>query len=177
LTEDQFLDALGQREGLTYSEPPKNDQPTGPYGITLGTLKAETSGLASLDALRRLSVSDARTLAQRKLRRDTVAFGLDKITDEHLRYQLLDFAYNSGPQRAIRWLQRTLGFRRELITGVLDDRTLRLITATASPIVNNALVAARLRMLDDAVDSGTVNAKFEEGLESRALSFGVFDTR
>ena len=90
---------------------------------------------------------------------------------EPLRVQLIDFGVNSGPERAIRWLQRVLDVP---VTGRMDDRTEKALQRDRGALVNRALVAARLYMIDRATDQGTIDRKFEEGLESRALSFAEF---
>lgn len=57
------------------------------------------------------------------------------------------------------------------VTGVLDDRTRKALNLYPPRLVNDALVAARLYMVDDFTDSHLEQKQFEEGLESRALSF------
>lgn len=169
MTEDQFLDSLGQREGLRYSEPPQNDQPTAPYGITLRALTADAGHPCTVTQLRALTAPEAREVARRALRRDVVRFGFAQIADEALKTQLIDFAYNSGPARAIRWLQRAISVPS---TGRLDAETLRALAAFGPP-ANNALALARVEMIRGAVRDGAISAKFERGLVARAQSFLV----
>ncbi len=175
MTEDQFLDNLGKIEGLKYSEPPDVDQPTASYGITLPVLHDYRGHDCTVADLKVLSVQEAREIARWEMRRALAVYRFSELADEHLRVQLVDFAYNSGPERAIRWLQRALGIPLAQATNHLTDELINLVNVTSGVVVNNALVAARLRMLDDVTDTGVVNKRYEEGLASRALSFGVFD--
>ena len=174
MTEDQFLDRLGVEEGVVYAEKPQTDQPTGPYGITLAALTEDRGRPCAVADLKALSAVDAREVARRKIRRDLVKYGFDRLAYEPLRMQMLDFSYNSGEERAIRWLQRATGIALRDTVDAIDDLLVARLTAIPSVVINNALVAARLRMIDDATDTGTVAKKFEEGLENRALSFGIF---
>ncbi len=93
------------------------------------------------------------------------------VAYEPLRVQLIDFAINSGTARATRWLQRVLNVEA---TGVMDDRTKLVLARESGRLVNLGLVAARSYMIDRATDHGDINKAFEEGLESRALSFCDF---
>ena len=86
--------------------------------------------------------------------------GLGAIAFEPLRVQMVDYAYNSGPNLAIRWLQRVLRVPR---TGVMDEPTRTAVSQQHGFLLNQALVAARLEMLDRATDSGSIDRRFEEG--------------
>lgn len=90
------------------------------------------------------------------------------VAFEPLRVQLFDFAINSGQERAIRWLQRAIGVP---VSSTLDERTLAAIAAYPGRLTNNALVAARLKMIDGWTDDDRSQKPLEEGVESRALSF------
>jgi len=84
-----------------------------------------------------------------------------------LRLQLLDFGYNSGPARAIRWLQRVLNVPR---SGQMDATTLTVLGRVNAWLVHHALIGARLQMIHRWADAPE-NQKYEVGLETRALSF------
>lgn len=93
------------------------------------------------------------------------------VAYEPLKVQLIDFGINSGNARAVRWLQRTLNVP---VTGIMDERTRTAVNLYPGWLVNRALACARLWMVDQATDHGDIDKKFEEGLESRALSFAEF---
>ena len=183
MTEEELIDGIGDREGRVYAEPPQTDQPTGPYGITLDTLRAFlrpahdrsnwNDATVSVRDLQDLAPDRAREVVRWCLQRLLTASHLEAIAFEPLRLQMLDFAYNSGDRLAIRWLQRVLRVER---TGTMNDATVNLLRLSDAWLVNQALVAARLQMLDSATDpGGSVDAKYEEGLESRALKFSLLE--
>lgn len=90
---------------------------------------------------------------------------------EPLRVALIDFGINSGDERAIRWLQRALNLP---VTGKMDERTTHAVSIYPGFLVNRALAAARLYMIDSFTDSHLEQKPVEEGLESRALSLAEF---
>ncbi len=173
MTEDDLLDAIGQREGLTYAEPPAIDQPTSAYGLILPAVQAWAKQCApgvliGVDTLRTMPAVKAREIARWHLRDLAEREGLNQIQDEDLRLQMLDFAYNSGAPRAIRWLQRVLQLPR---TGRMDDVTRVNLPYNNPGLVHHALIGARVQMIHRAVAEGTIDKKFESGLLTRALSF------
>ena len=179
MTEDDLLDAIGQREGRTYAEPPVTDQPTAAYGLTLPVVQAwfgqhpEWAPIrATVEILRSMPLTEAREIARWHLRDLGEREGFNQIQDEDLRLQCLDFAFNSGGPRAIRWLQRVLNRPR---TGRMDRETIEALTDVheedATWFVHHALIAARVQMIHRAVAEGTIDKTFESGLLTRALSF------
>lgn len=185
MTEDQLVDSVFAKEGDVYGDThtkPPIDQPTGRGGITLATL-AEFALMTrspldpSIATLKALTHAQARVIVQWKLRRISALNGFDQIPFEALRHQVIDWAYNSGPALAIRWLQRVLGVPR---TGRMDVVTVAAVKYPDSKRVgvwlNESLLAARLRMIDMATDpGGKVDHAYEEGLENRALAFSLLE--
>lgn len=165
---ERLIEGLYDREGRVYAEPPQIDQPTAPGGITLGTLSEFLERPATLEELRALTLEQTRPIVRWVLDRDAERFGLDRIDDEELRSQMLDFAFNSGPALATRWLQRVLRVPR---TGRMDPATVAAVNAGDPWLLHHALIAARLLMIDLSTDGGSIRKAFEEGLENRALSF------
>jgi hypothetical protein len=93
---------------------------------------------------------------------------------ELLRY-MTEVEKNLTPDRrelAIRWLQRVLRVDR---TGRIDAPDVGRIEASRPVLVDHALIAPRLQMIDMATDSRRVNKRFEEGLENRALTFSLLE--
>lgn len=162
------------KEGDIYSEPPKNDQPTGRGGITLGALQRyrtahEEVKKATVADLKALTRPKAEAVVQWLLESLGEELQLEEIVFEDLRMQVLDFAYNSGGPLALRWLQRVLRVPR---TGRMDDMTIEALGVHDQWLVHHALIAARLQMIDMWTDAPE-NKKFEEGLENRVHSFSL----
>ena len=171
LVDDVFL-----KEGDVYAGPPTIDQPTGRGGIVLATIQAWNEALnllpepPTVEDLRRLTRSEAEAIVQWKLEQLSKEMQLDYIRFEPLRLHLLDFGYNSGGPRAIRWLQRVLLTPR---SGRLDGVTLTTLNQADSRLVHQALIAARLQMVDEWTDADAKRKMWEEGLENRILSFSL----
>lgn len=186
MTADEILDGILEREGGYRPEIERPDGSVDPEtvrGITWPTYQSYCRHLqrvATHEAFLALTAEDAKTI-YRLLFIENPGFTAENIPYEPLRVQLIDFGVNSGPARAIRWLQRVL---RLPATGSLDIPTRlalqefdtfgpesRVFVDRYYGLINDALVAARSYMIDQAVDHGTIRAADEEGLESRALSF------
>ncbi len=173
MTEDQLVEDIFTKEGRTYGDPdtrPPIDQPTAPGGIILATLTDYLGRPATLAELQALTVEGSRPIVVWKLRQLASAQKFDQITPATLRLQMIDFAYNSGPTLAIRWLQRVLRVPR---TGRMDDVTLVVLGRSDGFLVNQALIAARLQMVDLWTDAEVKRKAWEEGLENRALTFSL----
>lgn len=171
---NDIIDDVFIKEGDVYSEPPLNDQPTGRGGITLKAYQRFCDAMqpnrhvTKLD-LQALAHEEARAVVRWLLNELHREMGLGAVTFDPLRLQLLDFGYNSGGERAIRWLQRVIHVPR---TGLMDIATVRQIGGMEQYLIHQALIAARLQMIDSWTDA-PANKKYEEGLENRALSFSL----
>ena len=184
MTEMDILDGILAREGGYRAEverPNGSVDPETVYGVTWPTYQRYCARLgrpiATREAFLALGRADCRMI-YRLLFIDDPGFTPEHVPFEPLRVQLIDFGVNSGPERAIRWLQRVIG---QEPTGTMNGKTVgwlqNMSIAHGSgrrellAIVNDALVAARSYMIDQTVDQGSVRKVDEEGLESRALSF------
>lgn len=94
--------------------------------------------------------------------------GFDRISDHHLRAQLVDFAVNSGPAVAIMKLQEILEVPAD---GVLGPATLNRLVQEHPEFVSNALVSKRILMICRIVKKNPSQLKFLEGWVTRALEF------
>lgn len=94
--------------------------------------------------------------------------GFDKITDQDLRAQLVDFGVNSGPQLAIMKLQECVG---AVPDGILGPKTLLLLEGIYIPSINNRLVSARVKMIGRIVSKNPSQIKWINGWLNRALEF------
>lgn len=181
MTEEDLITAVFEKEGDKYGDrttSPPIDQPTARGGIILTTLQeyfdATQSGRrATVLDLQTMTHAVAREVVRWKLRQIAERNGFDSIAFEPLRLQLVDFAYNSGDPLAMRWLQRVLRVPR---TSRMDHATRQALDRCDQFLVHQALIAARLQMIDAATDpGGKVDHRFEEGLESRALGFSLLE--
>ncbi len=184
MTTDEILDDLLQREGGHRAEVRRPDGTIDPEtvrGITWPTYQKycrdHDLGEPTSDGFLQLTAEQARNIYVGMFIVEP-GFTRENVPFEPLRVQLIDFGVNSSPARAIRWLQRAMLFRGADVTGVMDKPTTDLLyglgTLDGTPLlamVNDALVAARLYMIDRAVDQGRIRKVDEEGLESRALGF------
>lgn len=184
MTIDAMLDGVLEREGGWRDETPRPHAPPDPatnHGITLPTLRTYRQQYlgtpaieTTLDDLRALTTDEAKQIYAVRYVQEP-GFTAENIPYEPLRVQLIDFGINSGPERAIRWLQRVLKlvWVGVDVNGRLDFNTLAALDHSNQylPIVNDALVAARSYMIDQATDQGLMRKADEEGVESRALSF------
>lgn len=187
MTTDEILDGLLAREGLHRAQVTRPDGTIDPEtnrGITWPVFqryyREHDLGPATREKFLALTAGEAKAIYYTLFISDP-GFTRENVPYEPLRVQLIDFGVNSGPERAIRWLQRVL---RIPPTGVLDQTTQRTLDDwhrvdlesqqffdTYYGLVNDALVAARSYMIDQAVDQGIMRKQDEEGVESRALSF------
>ncbi len=182
---DDLVAAIFAVEGVRYGDrttSPPIDQPTAAGGITLGCLRdyVRATGAAlpvHVETLKSLTKETATPIVRWKLRDLAHANGFDLIQFEPLRNQMIDWAYNSGPGIAIRWLQRVLGVPRTSVMDAVTVAAVRYPDLARIPVwMSESLLAARLRMIDMATDpGGKVDHKFEEGLENRALSFSLLE--
>lgn len=166
MTIEDVITGILDREGGYVEHKDDRGGPTN-FGITATTLGLwrHLGRPATRDEIRKLQEPEARAIYYKRYVMDPQ---FDRLAYEPLVAQMTDFGVNSGPARAIRWLQRVLGVPA---TGVLDDRTNKALNLYPPRLVNDALVAARAYMIDSFTDSHLEQKQFEEGLESRALSF------
>jgi lysozyme family protein len=168
MTLDAFVTGIFDREGRTYEEPPRIDQPTGPGGVTLPVLCAYRGRRCTVDDLRRLTVAEAGAILRWTIDLALTRWHFDRIAYEPLRLQLLDFAWNSGEGLAVRWLQRTVLLPEAAVDGVIGPQTLAALDALNPVLVHNALAAQRAHMV---LTSRKIAKKFKGGVINRALGF------
>lgn len=178
MTDHDLVEAIFAREGVVYGDQsthPPIDQPTGAGGIILATLADYVAATGApiaptVETLRTLTQATAAPIVAWRLRQIAAANRFDHIAFDPLRLQMIDFAYNSGPALAIRWLQRCLRVAR---TGTMDGVTFTALGRDDPWLVNQALVGARLQMIDLWTDAHAQAKAWEEGLESRGLLFSL----
>lgn len=170
MTLDDLVAATLDREGRVYRAPPGIDQPTAPGGVTLPALTAYRGHPCTVADLEAFTVDDAVGYIQARFQNDLSRLRFDQITYEPLRVQLLDFGYESGEARAVRWLQRVLGLAGPALTGVVDARTLLQLSKLPFTLVNNALAGARAHA---AYHGAVPQQNLQAGVAHRAIEFVV----
>lgn len=96
--------------------------------------------------------------------------GFDKIKDERLFRQLVDFGVPSGPGVAIMKLQALVGAK---VDGVLGPKTLALVNAAEPVRLNNQLALERIKMIGRIVHKNPSQSKFLNGWLNRAIDFFI----
>lgn len=177
MTPDQqeaaLLAGILRREGGYRHVPGDRGGPTN-YGITAATLgEWRKLGRPATEAeVRALTAEDAMAIY-----RSWYILPFAGIPNAALKEQLIDFGVNSGPGTAIAHLQRVLGIPVTSSLGantraVLDQVARQTIGGrSALAVVNDALVASRLLLIDRLADTRKIPSTDEEGVESRALGF------
>lgn len=168
MTEDAIIEGILEREkGYQNHAADRGNQGIGTnWGITPLAWKLDR-GLDRLPTIEEMKAITRAQAADFYRRRYIRSSPFAAIAFMPLRVQLIDFGINSGNARAARWLQRAIGVP---VTGQIDAETLAVVAAHPR-LANNALVAARLKMIDGWTDGDHTQKAFEEGVESRALEF------
>lgn len=90
-----------------------------------------------------------------------------------LKVQLIDWTVLHGLARTKYYLQKTFGTSEPIdlnrMTNLLNTHNI------GARVMNNAMVAARLQLIDKLTDQEKSQKKFEEGWENRALHFMVLE--
>lgn len=96
--------------------------------------------------------------------------GFDQITDQRIMMQMVDFGVNSGPFVATQKLQSVLGVK---VDGKLGPATLKALQDSDQRVVNNSLVAERVKLLCKICVNKPSQLRFLNGWVNRALEFLV----
>lgn len=155
-----------EREGGFVNHPNDKGGPT-KWGITAATLGRWRSlgRNATIEEVRALTKQEAEDIYYVQYVKKP---GFDKVPDEHLRTQLVDYGVNSGPMLAITKLQEIIGADAD---GILGNETLSALSLKDQRVVNNQLVAARVRMFGRIVTKAKTQIAFLDGWLARALTF------
>lgn len=94
--------------------------------------------------------------------------GFDRIQDERLKAQMVDFGVTSGPALAIQKIQALVKVE---VDGILGPKTLAAINAHDPVLLNNKLALERVKMIGRIVQKNPSQATFLNGWLSRAIEF------
>lgn len=106
-----------------YVDHPKDPGGATNLGVTIGVLSSHLGRQATKDEVRALTPAKVKPIYKRrywdKVQADRLPAGLDLV--------VYDFAVNSGPARAAKYLQKMIGVRQD---GVIGDDTIAAIAAS-----------------------------------------------
>ncbi|AMW34355.1 hypothetical protein HEQ62_05675 [Haematospirillum jordaniae] len=139
------------------------------YGITQATLSDYYKRQATIDDVRNLSESQARTIYQKRYIEDP---GFDKVP-ELIRPVLVDAGVNSGPRCSITWLQDVLnqqGYGPLTSDGILGPATRSAAEKAVSTMgagLTKALIERRRIFLEHLIATNPSQKRFERGWMAR----------
>lgn len=166
MTEADVIDAILEREGGFSARAADRGHATN-FGVTAQTL-GEWRRLgrpASVAEVKAMKVDEARDIYRRLY---VEPFHL--VPFEELRAHLIDYGVNSGVTAAKKALQAVL---RVPVDGVIGQRTMAALNAHDWRLVNNALVAERVRQYVMLADADLSQRTFLLGWCRRAVSLLV----
>lgn len=153
-----------------YVDNPKDPGGATNLGITIATLSAWEGRQVSKPEVRSLTKTKAseiyRTNYWDTIRGDDLPAGLD--------YAMLDFAVNSGPARAVMFLQQIVGVAAD---GIVGSKTLAAIAKMPVDQIINALCDKRLAWLKTLSGFKTFGRGWQSRIarvRSRALAFARY---
>lgn len=152
-----IIDKIIQEEGPPTNDPLDKGGPTA-YGISQASNPQAWKNGPPTEA-------QARAIYEAKYVQGP---GFDKVTDQQLRNQLVDFGVNSGPVVAIQKLQ---GVLQVPVDGVLGPETILALSKAHPEDIANHLVATRVKMICQFVEKNPSQIKFLTGWVNRALQF------
>lgn len=158
---DKALALVLKHEG-GYVDHPKDPGGATNKGITIATFRRYVNAKGTKDDLRRLTTAQAGVVYRKqywdKVRGDDLPDGVD--------YAVFDFAVNSGPSRAAKYLQDVLGVAQD---GKIGPVTIKAAHAFRADQIIEELCADRLAFLKRLPTWGT----FKNGWTARVA--GVYD--
>lgn len=162
MTIDQILDDVLAREGGYVDHPADRGDCTN-RGITLATLAAWRGRPVTCDDVARLTGDETRAIYRHVY---ITRPGLDRLPEGRLRALAIDFGVHSGPQVAIRAVQRILGVT---VDGVIGPRT--IAAANAAPDAWRLLLQARGAYLAGLLQRDPSQRVFAAGWLMRLMEF------
>jgi lysozyme family protein len=163
-----MLDGIVSREGGYVNNPDDRGGPTN-YGITQATLSAWLGRPASVAEVQNLDVATAKAIYARNYYTGPHIDQLPSL----IQPVMLDAAVNSGPGKAVQWLQQVLnasGYGPLAVDGGIGPATIAAANAAATamgPALNKALIEIRRSFLQGLATSNPSQAVFEKGWMAR----------
>lgn len=164
MTADAIIDDVLRQEGGFVNHQADHGGAT-KYGITLQTLSDWRGRPATVQDVEALTEAEARTIYRRRYIEDP---GLDKVQDDRLRALLVDYGVHSGPRRAIRALQASVGV---VTDGVLGPATLAAVNGGNASQIYRLVLQARGAYIADILQREPSQRAFAAGWLRRLMAF------
>jgi lysozyme family protein len=166
LTEAEIIDDVLKREGGYVNDPADRGGATN-WGVTAKTLGEwrKLGRSATKEEVKKLTEAEARDIYQRRYVDPFAA-----VPFAELRAHLVDVGVNSGVLTAVKMLQQVLGVP---VDGVLGERTKHAVAIVPWRLVNNGLVAIRVKHYATIAEEDATQRKFIRGWVNRAVTFIV----
>jgi lysozyme family protein len=142
---EEIIEGIVDREGDKFTNHAAD--PGGPtkFGITQETLSRYLKRPASVDDVRNLTLETASQVYEWMF---ILEPGFHKVEFENVQLHLIDFGVHSGPETAVKHLQRILGVK---VDGVLGPQTLKALHARKPREIAGALWDSRLAYMGQLV--------------------------
>jgi len=139
---DTILDEIIRREGGYVNHPADRGGATN-FGITAQTLGAwrKLGRAATAAEVQALTETEARAIYRQQY---ITGPGFEAITHPGLLHLLVDAGVNSGPKRAVQWLQSALGVTAD---GVIGPKTRAALVTADQGVLYGKVLGQRLRHL------------------------------
>lgn len=164
-TLDDLIADLLVREGGYVDHPDDRGGPTN-MGITLATLVSYRGRPCTRGDMRALTIHEASSIYKDMywVKPGLFSLALDPLTQE----MLFDTAVHSGPHRAVRLLQSSLGLKDD---GVIGPKTRSKVQHTKAPVLAAGYIAARVMFLGRIITNNPSQAVFAAGWMKRMAEF------
>lgn len=162
---DRSLSLVLKHEG-GYVDHPRDPGGATNKGITIATFRRYVNSKGTTDDLKRLTTAQAGIVYRKQywnaIKGDDLPDGVD--------YAVFDFAVNSGPSRAAKYLQAVLGVAQD---GRIGPATIASAKAKSAAAIINALCDARMAFLNRLPTWGTFGKGWTrrvKGVRAEALA-------
>lgn len=164
--DDAIISHIFESEGgAKYTDDPLDPGGSTKFGITQRTLARYRGRAVTAQDVKDLQEPEARDIAYAFY---FVEHGIDRITNPHLRYALVDFTYLFGADDSIPALQEIVGTAPD---GKLGPKTAAAANAAEPRRVINLLAVKRVKLHAARVVSNETQLRFLRGWINRATSF------
>lgn len=163
MTTAQIITTIIETEGGYNDVEGDSGGPTN-FGITLATLSAWRKTECTASDVRSMTPAEAREIYESQYIKEP---GFDRIASEALRYVVVDFGVNSGPETATMALQKAIGVT---VDGKFGPKTEAAANLTDGRRLALKVLAGRMRHNGRLITSKPIKAKFAAGWADRVAT-------